>query len=305
VLLCGESGTGKELFAGAIHSHSKRGTRQLVAVDCSTLSPGLLESELFGHVKGAFTGAVQDKQGIFELSSGGTLFMDDVTNLTPEIQGKLLRVLELGEYKPVGANKFKKTHIRIIAATNKDLKGLVQEGKFREDLFYRLNVFPIYIPPLRERRGDVPRLAYHFLRRFCRKTGKRIEGFSDEALEALMNFEWPGNVRQLKNVVERLVIMSDNRTLDLIYLLSQLQLKRSWREDQVPETLTELKAVKKRLFEETFGQIEKAFLIKALKACSGNITHSAEKVGMQRANFSTLLKKHNLSANRIKDKLIE
>ena len=301
VLLCGESGTGKELFARAIHSHSQRATRQLVAVDCSTLSPSLLESELFGHVRGAFTGAVQDKQGIFELARGGTLFMDDVTNLTLEIQGKFLRVLEVGEYKPVGGSHFKKTDIRIIAATNKDLKRMVEEGEFREDLFYRLNVFPIYIPPLRERKGDIPKLAYHFLRRFCRKTGKRVDGFSDDALEALVNFEWPGNVRQLKNVIERLVIMSDNRTMDLIYLLSQLQLKRSWREDPVPESLNELKAVKKRLLEENFGQIEKAFLIKALEACKGNITHAAERVGMQRANFSALLKKHNISANDVKN----
>jgi len=301
VLLCGESGTGKELVAGAIHSHSQRATRQLVAVDCSTLSPSLLESELFGHVKGAFTGAIQDKQGIFELARGGTLFMDDVTNLTLEIQGKLLRVLEVGEYKPVGGSNFKKTDIRVIAATNKDLKGMVEEGEFREDLFYRLNVFPIYIPPLRERKGDIPKLAYHFLRRFCRKTGKRVDGFSDDGLEALVNFEWPGNVRQLKNVIERLVIMSDNRTLDLIYLLSQLQLKRSWGEDPVPENLDELKAVKRRLLEENFGQIEKAFLIKALKVCGGNITHAAERVGMQRANFSTLLRKHDLSAREVKD----
>jgi two-component system NtrC family response regulator len=270
-------------------------------VDCSTLSPNLLESELFGHVKGAFTGAIQDKQGIFEVARGGTLFMDDVTNLTLEIQGKFLRVLEVGEYKPVGGSKFKKTDIRIIAATNKDLRRMVDEGEFREDLYYRLNVFPIYIPPLRERKGDIPKLAYHFLRRFCRKTGKRVDGFSDDALEALVNFEWPGNVRQLKNVIERLVIMSENRTLDLIYLLSQLQLKRSWREDPVPENLDELKAVKKRLLEENFGQIEKAFLFKALKACKGNISHAAERVGMQRANFSSLLKKHNISANDVKD----
>ena len=302
VLLCGESGTGKELFAGAIHSHSQRAGRQLVAVDCSTLSPSLLESELFGHVKGAFTGAIQDKQGIFELARGGTLFMDDVTNLSSEIQGKFLRVLEAGEYKPVGGSTFKKTDIRVIAATNKDLKEMVKKGEFREDLFYRLNVFPIYIPPLRERKGDIPKLAYHFLRRFCRKTGKRVDGFSDDGLEALVNFEWPGNVRQLKNVIERLVIMSDNKTLDLIYLLSQLQLKRSWKEDPVPESLDELKSVKKRLLEETFGQIEKAFLIKALKACNGNITHASERVGMQRANFSALLKKYNLSASEVKNK---
>jgi two-component system NtrC family response regulator len=301
VLLCGESGTGKELFAGAIHSHSQRAGRQFVAMDCSTLSPSLLESELFGHAKGAFTGAVRDKQGIFEIAFGGTLFMDDVTNLTAEIQGKLLRVLETGEYKPVGASAFKKTDVRIVAATNRDLREMVREETFREDLFYRLSVFPIYIPPLRERRDDIPRLAYHFLRRFCRKTGKKIEGFSDDALDALMNFEWPGNVRQLKNVVERLVIMSDDRTLDLLYLLSQLQMKRSWIEDPVPETLEELKAVKKRLLQESFGQIEKAFLLKALNACQGNITHAAERVGMQRTNFSVLLRKHHLSATAIKN----
>lgn len=302
VLLFGESGTGKELFARAIHVHSQRASQQFVAVDCSTLSPNLLESELFGHVKGAFTGAVRDKAGIFDVAHGGTLFMDDVTNLNLEIQGKLLRVLETGEYKPVGASHFHNTDIRIIAATNKDLKGMVEEGKFREDLFYRLNVFPIYIPPLRERKEDIPKLAYHFLRLFCRKTGKRIEGFSDEALESLINYDWPGNVRQLKNVVERLVIMADGTTLDLLYLLDHLQISRRWRDNPIPETLRELNAVKKHLQEDVFGQIQKAFLIKALQASNGNITHAAERVGMQRPNFCALLRKHHISLDQSKKK---
>ena len=182
------------------------------------------------------------------MASGGTLFMDDVTNLSLEIQGKLLRVLENGEYKPVGASHFQKTDVRIIAATNRDLKAMVEEEKFREDLFYRLNVFPIFIPPLRERKEDIPRLVYYFLRLFCRKTGKRIEGFSDEALESLINYNWPGNVRQLKNVVERLVIMADDDTkLDLLHLLDQLQLKQSWKGHPIPGTLKELNAEKKRL----------------------------------------------------------
>jgi DNA-binding NtrC family response regulator len=301
VLLYGESGTGKELFAGAIHARSQRANRQFVAVDCSTLSPTLLESELFGHVRGAFTGAVRDKEGIFDMASGGTLFMDDVTNLSLEIQGKLLRVLETGEYKPVGASHFQKTDVRIIAATNRDLKAMIEGGQFREDLFYRLNVFPIFIPPLRERKEDIPRLAYHFLRHFCKKTGKRIEGFSDEALESLINYDWPGNVRELKNVVERLVIMADDTKLDLLHLLDQLQLKQSWKDHPIPGTLKELNAEKKRLLEQTFGQIQKAFLINALRASNGNITRAAERVGMQRPNFCALLKKHRISPERIKN----
>jgi DNA-binding NtrC family response regulator len=300
VLLYGESGTGKELFAGAIHAHSQRASRQFIAVDCSTLSPTLLESELFGHVRGAFTGAIRDKEGIFDMAGGGTLFMDDVTNLGLEIQGKLLRVLETGEYKPVGASRIQKADVRIIAATNRDLRTMVEEGQFREDLFYRLNVFPIFTPPLRERKEDIPRLAYHFLRLFCRKTGKRIEGFSDEALESLIGYDWPGNVRQLKNVVERLVIMADDTKLDPLYLLEQLQTKRSWKSHPIPETLKELNAAKKHLLDETFGHIQKTFLVNALRASNGNITRAAERAGMQRPNFCALLKKHRISPEPVK-----
>jgi two-component system NtrC family response regulator len=300
VLISGESGTGKEIFANAIHTHSQRAARQFVAMDCSTLSAGILESELFGHVKGAFTGANQDKAGIFEVADRGTLFLDDVANLSMEIQAKLLRVLEMNEYKPVGASHFKKTNVRIIAATNQDLKAMAQEGRFREDLFYRLNVFPIFIPPLRKRKDDIPKLAYHFLRHFSKKTGKKIEGFSDDALELLMNQEWPGNVRQLKNVVERLVIMAEHGTLDLFSLLDHLQMKQSWKENSVPETLAELKALKKQLINDRFSQTEKAFLIKALRACDNNISQAAQKVGMQRSNFSALMKKHRLSVKDLK-----
>jgi DNA-binding NtrC family response regulator len=302
VLLYGESGTGKELFARAIHIHSLRASRQFVAVDCSTLSPSLLESELFGHVKGAFTGATWDKEGLFDVAHGGTLFMDDVTNLNLEIQAKLLRVLEAGQYKPVGTSHFHTTDVRIIAATNRDLRRMVEEGEFREDLFYRINVFPIYIPPLRERKDDIPRLAYHFLRLFSRKTGKRIEGFSDEALESLIHYDWPGNVRQLKNTVERLVIMAEGTTLDLLYLLDHLEMRHSWKDNPIPETLKELNAVKKHLREDVFGQIQKAFLVKALKASDGNVSRAAEKVGMQRPNFCALMKRHHLSRNPIKNK---
>jgi len=299
VLLMGESGTGKEVFARAIYVRSQRATKQFVAVDCSTLSPTLLESELFGHVKGAFTGAVQKKAGIFEVAHGGTLFLDDVTNLTLEIQGKLLRVLEMQEYKPVGASAFTKADVRIIAATNQDLGKLVDDGSFRNDLYYRLNVFPIYLPPLRERKDDIPQLAYHFLKHFCKKTGKHIEGFSDDALDMLVNYRWPGNVRQLKNVIERLVIMADGRILDLLYIIDNLGMKRSWGQTSVPDTLEDLKKIKNRLLNESFRQIEKAFIAKALTASDGNITRAAERVGMQRSNFSTLMKKHALSTRKI------
>ncbi|MGD8387464.1 MAG: sigma-54 dependent transcriptional regulator [Desulfobacteraceae bacterium] len=300
VLLYGESGTGKELFVRAIHARSQRAGKPFVAVDCSTLSPSLLESELFGHTKGAFTGAVTDKAGVFQVADRGTLFIDEVANLSLEIQGKLLRVLETQEYKPVGASKTRKTSARIIAATNRDLKLMVADGGFREDLYYRLNVFPLSIPPLRDRRGDIPKLAYHFLHQFCRKTGKRIEGFSNDALETLVTYDWPGNVRQLKNVVERLVIMSEGGTMDLPYLLDHLQSKSTLADQDVPESAAELKARKKAFIEEHFGRIEKAFALKALKAANGNITRAAERVGMKRPNFHTLMKKHNISADEVR-----
>ena len=297
VLLCGESGTGKELFARAIHSHSKRASRRFIAVDCSTFSSSLVESELFGHVKGAFTGAVQDKAGIFEITNRGTLFIDEVSNLDVDIQVKLLRTMESLEFKPVGAGMTKRSDLRIIAATNRDLKRMVDEGSFREDFFYRLNVFPIFIPPLRERKDDIPRLVYHFLKVYCRQTGKHIDGFSDDALEMLVNHDWPGNIRQLKNVVERLVILADDRVLDYQNLFDHWETNPSQPRRAVPKTLAELKSVKRDLLETQFGHIEKAFLQKALSAADGNISQAARQGGMQRSNFSALMKKHGLSAN--------
>jgi DNA-binding NtrC family response regulator len=237
VLLQGESGTGKELVARAIHAHSQRVSYQFVAVDCSTLTPSLLESELFGHVRGAFTGASRDRRGIFEIAQKGTLFLDDIINLSMDIQAKLLRVLEAHEYKPVGASQFRKTNVRVVAATNKDLQTLVAEGSFREDLYYRFNVFPITLPPLRERRDDIPRLAYHFLHKFSRKTGKRITGFSDESLELLMNHHWPGNVRQLKNFIERLVIISDGDSLDLSSISNHLYNQNKFKKRKFQQIL--------------------------------------------------------------------
>ena len=297
VMLSGESGTGKELFARAIHAHSQRAVRQFVAVDCSTFSSSLLESELFGHVKGAYTGAVKDKAGIFDIANHGSLFLDEVANLNLDIQAKLLRVMETREFKPVGVGLLKKSDVRIISATNRDLKMMVDQGSFREDFFYRLNVFPIFIPPLRERRDDIPRLIYHFLKLYCRQTGKRIDGFSDDALEMLVNHNWPGNVRQLKNVVERLVIIADDRILNCQDLSDHWENKYNQKPDVIPNTLEDLKTVKRHLLENQFGKIEKAFLQKAFAAAEGNIALAARQVGMQRSNFSALMKKHGLSAN--------
>jgi DNA-binding NtrC family response regulator len=302
VLLCGESGTGKELFAQAIHAQSHRSGRQFVAVDCSTLAPNLLESELFGHVKGAFTGAIQDRAGIFGVAHRGTLFLDDVANLDSGTQGKLLRVLEMHEYKPVGASQIKKTDVRVITATNQDLQVMVEEGSFREDLFYRLNVFPIFLPPLRERKEDIPEVAYHFLRIFCRETGKRIDGFTDEAMEMLVDYKWPGNVRELRNVVERLVIMNDNCSLGFVSIFDHLRVARLGEGNPVPTTLSELKAFKKDLLEHRYGEVEKAFVMKALAACEGNVTRAAEEVGMQRPNFHALMRRHHLSSGNARER---
>jgi len=302
VLITGESGTGKELFAGAIHVQSSRAANRYLTLDCSTLSSSLLESELFGHVKGAFTDATHDKEGIFSVANHGTLFLDELSNLSLEIQSKLLRVMESREYKPVGDSRTLKTDVRIIAATNRDLSELIAEGSFREDLFYRLNVFPIRIPPLRERKEDIPRLAYHFLRLFCKETGKRIEGFSDDALALLIDHSWPGNVRQLKNTVERLVIMADHGYLDRETLVPHIKVDAGSdlsTPNHIPTTWEELKSVKKYLLENIFGQVEKRFLVKALTECQGNITHAAQKVGMQRSNFSALMKKNGLSADNL------
>jgi len=300
VLLDGESGTGKELFAHAIHIHSKRAANQFLAVDCNTFSSSLMESELFGHAKGAFTGADKTMPGIFEIASNGTLFLDEVTNLDLNIQSKFLRVLETGEYKAVGASQVKKTNARIIAATNMDMKQVVKEKKFRQDLFYRLNIFPIYIPPLRDRKDDIPTLAYHFFKRFSRKTGKKISGFSDDALNALVDYDWPGNVRQLKNVVERLVIMSDENQLSQKNLYDNLEIKRGDASNDilVPGNIDELKAAKKRFLEKNFSKIETSFLIKALSKADGNITEAARIVGMQRSNFSALMKKYNIKRSK-------
>ncbi len=213
VLIHGETGTGKELIARAIHCNSPRADRPLVAIDCSALAETLLESELFGHVRGAFTGALTDRRGLFETAHGGTCFLDEIGAISPSMQAKLLRILQEHEVKPVGGTEPRKVDVRVVAATNKDLAQLAADGTFREDLFYRLSVVTIPLPPLRERREDIPPLATHFLHKYSAANGNHVFGISPEAMAMLVEYDWPGNVRQLEHALERAVALTSNPVL--------------------------------------------------------------------------------------------
>lgn len=218
ILILGETGTGKELVANAIHYQSDRASMPFVALHCAALSEGVLESELFGHEKGAFTGAIQLRKGRFEMADGGTLFLDEVGEMSLKVQVKLLRILEKGEFERVGGEKTLKVNVRLIAATNRDLEKEVTEGRFREDLFYRLNVITVHLPPLRERRDDIPLLSNFFIIKYTKKYKKEIRGFDPEAMEALCLYHWPGNVRELENVMERSVVLCKKNTITIDHL---------------------------------------------------------------------------------------
>lgn len=210
VLILGETGTGKELIARALHNNSSRSNRALITVNCAALPPEMIESELFGHEKGAFTGAYEQKSGRFEVAHEGTIFLDEIGDLPLELQTKLLRVLQNGEFQRLGSSRTIKTDVRVIAATNRDLETAVRNGDFREDLYYRLNVFPIQVPPLRERKEDIPLLVPHFIKKYATKTGKPVEETSHKFMQRLMHYDWPGNVRELENIIERAVILSED-----------------------------------------------------------------------------------------------
>ncbi len=293
VMLRGESGTGKELIARAIHYNSLRKDKPFVTVDCTTLSENLLESELFGHVKGSFTGAVSNKRGLFESADGGTLFLDEIGNISMSTQAKLLRFIEEREFKAVGDTRLRTVNVRLISATNTDLESMIADGKFREDLYYRINIFPIEIPPLRERRDDIPALAFHSLKRFSNETEHKITEFSAGAMNLLMNFDWPGNVRELENVVHRAVILASGNVIrqghlvNIINMLPQVEL-------DVPRTSEELKRIKKIARQKSVENVEKHFVLGALKRNGWNVTRSAEETGMQRSNFQALMKKYDV-----------
>jgi transcriptional regulator with GAF, ATPase, and Fis domain len=277
VLLQGETGTGKELLARAIHAHSKRGQRPLVMVNCAALPHSLVESELFGHEKGAFTGATSAKVGRFELADGGTLFLDEIAEIPTEVQAKLLRVLQDGEFERVGGTRTRKVDVRILAATNRDLERAIAEGRFREDLYYRLSVFPIQLPPLRERRDDIPLLVQELIQRRQDELDRRIERIPDEAMRALTSYAWPGNVRELGNVIERALILSRGPELNLDAFLAS----------HGPRALPP--APSQRL-----DDVERAHFVAVLERCRWRITgpgNAADVLGMRPSTLRSRLKK--------------
>ena len=298
VLIVGESGTGKELIARAIHKLSKRRGQKFFAVDCAALSGTLLESEVFGHVKGAFTGAIRNKPGVFEVANHGTVFLDEICNTSLEVQGKLLRFLQEREFLPVGATQTKSVDVRLLFATNKDLKKMVAEGTLREDFYYRIFVYPISVPPLCERKSDIPLLAYHFLKGYAADFAKSVRSISRDAMEALCQYEWPGNVRQLENVIQAAVIASE---ADVLTYRDLPELSEPQVVPYVPpRTNVELKKLKKELKLKTVEKVERDFLIHALQRSDWSVTRAAEDVGMQRTNFQGLMKKHGVSARQAK-----
>ncbi len=294
VLIQGDSGTGKELVARAIHDHSHRRSRPFVAVDCTSLAENLLESELFGHVKGSFTGAIRTKVGLFKVADGGTLFLDEVSNISLTVQAKLLRVLQEREITPIGGTQPTAIDIRLVTATNRDLKAMVAAGQFREDLYFRLNIIPIALPRLRERKGDVPLLANFFLRKCSEEMGKRIDSFTPEAMAVLESYPFHGNVRELENIVERAAVLcpgEEIRREDLEIHDGIGALERP----AAPRTADELKHRKQRIREEAVVPIERAFVLEALRRNEWNVTRAAEATGMLRPNFQAMLKKLNIS----------
>ncbi len=296
VLIYGESGTGKELIARAVHANSNRKEKVFFAVDCGALSGELLSSELFGHVKGAFTGADKDKPGIFSQAHKGTVFLDEISNAGKEIQSKLLRFLETREFMPVGSTKIIKVDVRLIFATNRKLEEMVQKGQFREDFYYRIFVYPIVIPNLNERKVDILPIAYFFLKQFSEKMGKTITEFDEKSANRLIEYHWPGNVRQLKNVVERAVILCENSwiTLKELPLLGE---KSEIDEiiESIPKSNEELKRLKKEIRHKAVSKIERNFVLDALARNDWNVTNASRETGLQRTNFQALMKKHKIS----------
>jgi len=283
VLIGGESGTGKELVAKALHQLSPRAKQPFVTVHCAALAPTLLESELFGHEKGAFTGAHERRIGRFEQAQGGTLFLDEIGEIDATIQVKLLRFLGERTFERVGSNKTLSADVRLVAATNKNLEELVKAGKFREDLFFRLRVVEIELPPLRERTGDIPLLAQSFLREFANENGKTVNEFTADALECLMNFSWPGNVRELRTAIEHAVVLSRGERI------SRRDLPPSVRNGGAPVETRFLQGN-----DLTVKEAEKQLIVRALKETDGNRTLAAKKIGMSRRTFHRKLHAHHL-----------
>ncbi len=284
-LIVGESGTGKEIVANAIHQNSPRSERPFIKVNCAALPETLLESELFGHERGAFTGALAKKQGRFHLAHTGSIFLDEIGEMAPTTQAKILRVLQEREFEPLGSTQTVKVDTRVIVATNKDLEEEIKQGHFREDLYYRLNVVRLKVPPLRQRREDIPLLGDFFLKRYAEKNRRLIKGFTPRAIDLLMRYTWPGNVRELENVVERAVIMARGDMLS---------------PDDLPDTVRELdKDVEKVGVELTPGkslkEVEREMIIRTLEEANGNRTHAAKILGISRRTLQLKLKEYGVN----------
>jgi transcriptional regulator with GAF, ATPase, and Fis domain len=298
VLIEGESGTGKEVIARAIHKNSLRKNMPFIPINCSAIPETLLESELFGYEKGAFTGAVGRKPGKFELADGGTILLDEIGELSMTLQVKLLRFLQSHEFEPLGSNKMLKSDVRIITATKRDLMKMVDEGKFRDDLYYRINVINLKIPPLRQRIGDIPLLVGHFIDKYVEKNNKDIEGIKAEALFCLEEFGFPGNVRELENVIERAVVMCREKQLDVDDLPEGIRWGGGHGSRMMPKDSRQLRLVKRQIVDESVGPMEKSFLVRALKRSGGNISQAARLTQMHRKQFQRLIKRHNLDIER-------
>jgi DNA-binding NtrC family response regulator len=282
VLITGETGTGKELVARAIHDRSAQREMPLIKVNCAALPEGLLESELFGHVKGAFTGAISSKKGKFALADGGTIFLDEIGTMSPAVQAKLLRVLQEREFEPLGAERTEKVDLRVIAASNRDLRRMVTEGRFLEDLFYRLSVIPIHIPPLRERREDIPALTDHFIRKHNQRTGKRIEKVDDAVLEAFRGYDWPGNVRELENTIERAVVLSPGP------VITRHEVSLLGVTEATPVGLPSLK------LHQNVDWVERETIARALQRSAGIKKDAADLLGISQRALSYYLAKHHI-----------
>jgi len=281
VLITGESGTGKELVARAIHNQSLRSNELFVPVNCAAIPQELIEAELFGHEKGAFTGAMYRRIGKFEQADGGTLFLDEVGNMSLQTQAKVLRAIENGEFERIGGKNTIKVDTRIVAATNKDLNAEIQEGNFREDLYYRLNVIPIDIPPLRHRKKDIPLLAEHFLTQFCRENNKPKKQLSKEAVKILERYSWPGNVRELRNIIERLVIMSRGNVIEV---------------DDIPQDLEETMTQQASgTLRDAKHQFESNFIRQCLENNNWKITETARQLGIERTNLHRKMRQYGIS----------
>ncbi|MEE9523586.1 MAG: sigma-54 dependent transcriptional regulator [Thermodesulfovibrionales bacterium] len=290
VLITGDSGTGKELIALAIHYNSPRSDDPFIVVDCGTISESLIESELFGHVKGSFTGASETKNGLIEAADRGTLFLDEIGNLPLALQTKLLRVLQEKEFRPIGGKKSIKVDIRFVAATNRDLKKMINEQTFREDLYYRLNIFPVHVPPLRERKEDIPLLSYHFLGKFSSELNVEVNSISAEAMSILLEHNWPGNVRELENTIHRAMLLGNGDVITP----SQLVFLDQQQKEDIPETAEALKKIKKELRSKSTENVERSFVLSALERNNWNISQAAKDVGMQRTNLHSLIRKYNI-----------